>query len=215
MRSITAVRPAQAVAVAAVTLLVGLAGSAAQASAAISGSALKKNSVPANRIKPNSLTGAQINEARLGLVPVAKLSQFAELAKSADSAKSAETAKSADSARTADLAKDAQKLNGRDQTAFLSNTVRTVSEQRTAPTGTGTTVTVSCNADEKAIGGGAVWLQVNTEDPTELNAPITASMPTPSTTGTNNMTGWKAAGYNTTGGSRTLRAYAVCVPKSA
>lgn len=228
MRSITAVRPTQAVAVAAVTLLAGLAGTVSQADAAINGATLKKNSVPANRIKNNALTGAQINEAKLGMVPLAKFAQLADFAKTADAAKTAdnaktadsartaETARSADTARTADVAKDAQKLNGRDQTAFQANALRTVLAQ-TAPvaTGAGATVTVSCNADEKATGGGAAWIIPGGDTPTELNAPLTASMPTPATGGTNLMTGWKAAGYNNAGAARVLRVYVTCVPRSA
>lgn len=231
MRSITAVRPAQAVAVASVTLLVGLAGSAAQASAAISGSALKKNSVPGNRIKPNALTGVQINEAKLGLVPAAKLSQFAELAKLADAAKTAETARTAgtadfarnaelartaETARTAEVARDAQALNGRDQTSFLSNTVRTVINQGDPiATGNSTSVSVFCAPGEKGIGGGASWLFVDSDVPTSGDAQIAASMPLPATAGVNSITGWRATGHNNTGANRVLRVYVTCVPKTA
>ncbi len=37
----------------------------------------------------------------------------------------------------------------------------------------------------------------------------------PGTDGTDTMTGWQAAGYNASALPRVLKAYAICVPKSA
>ena len=238
MRSISAVRTGSAAAVAIASLaFAGLAGTAAQADAAINGSKLKKKSVPANRIKPNSLTGAQINEAKLGLVPVAKLSQFAELAKLADAAKTADSARAAftadfarnaelartaehattaEQSRTADVAKEAQRVNGRDHTAFLANTVRTVVVQTgQIPTGSSASATVACAASEKAIGGGSAWVYVNSNVPVTGNAQITASMPQPAAAGVNSMTGWRTTGLNSSGANKVLQVYAICVPKTA
>jgi hypothetical protein len=82
------------------------------------------------------------------------------------------------------------------------------------PDNTGAGVSVSCNADEKAIGGGAAWI-ISGNSATELNAPITASMPVPAAPGTDDMTGWAAHGRNLSGVNRTLRVYAVCVPRTA
>jgi hypothetical protein len=229
MRSIAPIRPAAALAVTSLALLAGFGGTAQAASSQVSGATLKRSSLPADRIKPNSLSGIQINEARLGLVPVSKLSQFAEIArfaetanhaKTADSAKTAETANSAKTADTARVADDAKKLNGRDHNAFLSNQVRTVANESAPLSGAGGgtpfTISVSCAPEEKAIGGGAAWMIPGTDDATALaTATITASMPLPATAGVNNMTGWTASGRNTTTTNRSLRVYAICVPKNA
>ena len=97
---------------------------------------------------------------------------------------------------------------------LMSNQVRMVSNTTAnQATGTGTSISVSCPATEKAIGGGAAWIQPQTNTPTGLEAPITASMPIPATGGVNNATGWTAAGRNLTGNPRQLRVYATCVPK--
>ena len=96
----------------------------------------------------------------------------------------------------------------------MSNQVRMVSNTTAdQANGTGTSISVSCPATEKAIGGGAAWIQPGTNTPTGLEAPITASMPIPATGGVNNATGWTAAGRNLTGQPRQLRVYATCVPK--
>ena len=97
---------------------------------------------------------------------------------------------------------------------LMSNQVRMVSNTTAnLANGTGTSISVSCPATEKAIGGGAAWIQPGSNAPTGLEAPITASMPIPATGGVNNATGWTAAGRNLTGNSRQLRVYATCVPK--
>lgn len=71
----------------------------------------------------------------------------------------------------------------------------------------------SCAADEKAIGGGAAWVLAGTNSPTQLEAPVTASMPEPAIPGVDGATGWRAAGRNVSGVDRAFRVYAVCVPK--
>ncbi|HEV2874432.1 MAG TPA: hypothetical protein VGW14_04725 [Thermoleophilaceae bacterium] len=71
----------------------------------------------------------------------------------------------------------------------------------------------SCEANEKAIGGGAVWLQPGTNSPTQLEAPVTASMPEPAVPAAESATGWRGAGRNLSGVDRTFRVYAVCVPR--
>lgn len=97
---------------------------------------------------------------------------------------------------------------------LMSNQVRMVSNTTAAlASGTGTSISVSCPVTEKAIGGGAAWIQPGSNSPTGLEAPITASMPIPATGGINNATGWTAAGRNLTGNPRELRVYATCVPK--
>jgi hypothetical protein len=97
---------------------------------------------------------------------------------------------------------------------LMSNQVRTVlNTTANQPNGVGATISVSCPANEKAIGGGAAWIIPGGNTPTALDAPITASMPIPATGGVNNATGWTASGRNLSGVDRQLRAYAICVPQ--
>lgn len=97
---------------------------------------------------------------------------------------------------------------------LMSNQVRMVSNTTAnQPNGVGATISVSCPANEKAIGGSAAWLLPGSNSPTALEAPITASLPVPATAGVNDATGWTAAGRNLTGGDRQLRVYAICVPQ--
>ncbi|WP_320671956.1 hypothetical protein [Patulibacter defluvii] len=175
---------------------------AATGQAAVKGSSIKRGSIPANRIKPNSLTGAQIDELKLGPVTLAR---------------------SAERAATAAAADDAKKLNGRDQTAFLANTVRMVFKE-SAPIvgstgGTPADVTASCGPNEKAIGGGGAWIIPNFQDnnqPSALHLLISGSMPDPAVPDPNGATGWRVLGRNLENGlTRVLRAYVTCVPKTA
>jgi cytoskeletal protein RodZ len=208
-----------------------------QAASPFDGKRLKSGSITAGKVRKDTLTGLQIREATLGIVPMASLAKLADVAKSAqeaahaqtaDHAKTADSAKSADTAKTADTAKsattantatsaksaeDAQKLNGRDQTAFLSNNTRVVTADDPAvATGFGGNVTASCAAEEKAISGGGGWFQPGTDTPTALDAPVTASIPV---VVDGALTGWRVFGLNSSGTNRFLRAYVICVPKSA
>jgi hypothetical protein len=215
------------------------AGAASGHAAQFDGKRLKSGSVSAGKMRKDTLTGIQIRESTLGLVPIASLAKLAEVAKSAqeathaasadtaknaDHAKSADTAKSADSAKTADTATsaksadDAKKLNGRDQTAFLSNATRTVTADAAAVPGPaggiGSIVTASCAAEEKAIGGGGGWMIPVSEVPTVADAQVNASVPVVTN---GELTGWQVYGRNFAGAgvNRFLRAYVICVPKSA
>ncbi len=206
--SFTIRRPSASFVVAIVALFVALGGTG-YAAATLSGRDIQKRSIPGNRVVNDGLGGKQVNESKLGPVPVA---QQALTAQTAASATNAGHATSADSATTA---QDAQQLQGRDATRFLANSVRVVLNQTgPVPNDTGAGISVSCNADEKAIGGGAAWI-ISGDAVTELNAPITGSSPLPAGPGTDNMTGWQAHGRNLTGVNRTLRVYAVCVPRTA
>jgi hypothetical protein len=126
---------------------------------------------------------------------------------------SADTAKSADTVMVAD---DAKALNGRSHTAFLSNGTRTVTAD--APDvpgpagGTPSSITASCAPTEKAIGGGGGWFQPASENPTALDAQISVSAPVVEN---GELTGWQVYGRNFSGTNRFLRAYVICVPKSA
>lgn len=204
-------RPSASLVVAIVALFVALGGTG-YAAATLSGRDIQKRSIPANRIVPNALGGSQIDESKLGPVPAA---QQALSAQTAASATDAGHATSADSATSAQTAQTAQQLQGRDATSFLASSVRVRLAQVTVATGGSNAVTASCAADEKGIGGGAAWIIPGTETPTELDAQLNSSLPVPTTGGTDNMTGWRAVGYNRTGVDRNLRAYVICVPRSA
>jgi hypothetical protein len=206
--SFTIRRPSASLVVATVALFVALGGTG-YAAATLSGRDIQKRSIPGNRIVNDGLGGKQVNESKLGPVPVAQQALTAQTAASATNAGHATSADSATSAQ------DAQQLQGRDATRFLANSVRVVlNETAPVPNDTGAGVSVSCNPDEKAIGGGAAWM-IGGNAVTELNAPITGSLPIPATPGTDNMTGWQAHGRNLTGVNRSLRVYAICVPRTA
>lgn len=221
MRSTTASRrPSAAFVLAIVALFVALGGSS-YAAVTMNGKEIQKNSIPANRIKANVLGTAQINENKLGVVPQASHATSADTAvkatnaDNATNATNAVNATNATNATNAVNAQDSQTLQGRDASKFLANSVRVVSNQITVGTGGGGTITASCNANEKGISGGGAWMIPSSESVTELDAQLTASLPVPTTGGTDNMTGWRTAGRNQTGANRVLRAYVVCVPKTA
>jgi hypothetical protein len=209
--SLTIRRPSAALVVAIVALFAALGGTG-YAAATLSGRDIQKRSIPANRVVPNALTGKQIDESKLGPVPV---SQQALTAQTAASATEATHATSADSATSATTAQDSQKLQGRDASAFMANSVRVVFNAVNVAPGGSSSVIASCAANEKGIGGGAAWIIPSTESPTELDAQLNSSYPVPSTGGTDNMTGWRAVGVNRAGANRDLRAYVICVPKTA
>jgi hypothetical protein len=93
------VSPAMGVAFAALAFAVGgsslAQGAATRIHKLISGSAIKKGSIPANRLKAGSITGKQINEQTLGNVPSATRAQRVTLA---DRATNAQRATNADNA---------------------------------------------------------------------------------------------------------------------
>ena len=96
----------------------------------------------------------------------------------------------------------------------MASPVRLVQNQTASlPNGVGADIAVSCPAGYKGIGGGAAWTLPVSSDPTVLTAPLTSSMPVPSTSGTDNITGWRATGRNLSGQNRRLRVYAICVAK--
>jgi hypothetical protein len=202
------------------------AGAASGHAAPLDGKSLKSGSITAGKVRKDTLTGLQIREATLGIVPMASLAKLADVAKSAqeaahaaeadhaknaDHAKTADTAKSADTATSAD---DAKRLNGRDQTAFLSNNTRTVIADDPAVPGAGSSssITASCNENEKAIGGGGGWFIPGSDNPTAMDARIASSAPI---VVNGELTSWRVTGLNYTGSPRFLRAYVICVPKSA
>ena len=71
MSKLTRMRPSPALVVSIVALIVALAGTA-YAAQRINGGAIIKQSIGGGKIKPNTLTGFQINNSKLGTVPSAK-----------------------------------------------------------------------------------------------------------------------------------------------
>lgn len=209
MRSTISIRRPSAALVVAIVALFAALGGTGYAAATLSGRDIQKRSIPANRVITNSLGGGQINESKLGPVPVA---QQALTAQTAASATEATHATSADSATTA---QDAQQLQGHDATAFLANRTRVVVAQVTVVTGGSSTVTASCAVTEKGIGGGGAWMIEGTNTPTELDAQLNSSFPLPAAGGSADITGWRVSGVNRAGANRDLRSYAICVPRTA
>lgn len=209
MRSIISIRRPSASMIVALVALFAALGGTGYAAATLSGRSIQKRSIPGNRIVNNALGGGQVDESKLGPVPVAQQALTAQTAASATHAAQADTA---DNATTA---QDSQKLQGRDATAFLANRTRVVVAQVTVVTGASNTITASCGPTEKGIGGGGAWMIAGTESPTELDAQLNSSFPLPSTGGSADITGWRVSGINRAGANRDLRAYVICVPRTA
>jgi hypothetical protein len=87
--------------VASLALFIALGGTSVAATSLISGAKIKKNSIPANRIKKRSLTATQVDVAKLGTVPAATKAGHADSATTATTAATATTAGSANSATNA------------------------------------------------------------------------------------------------------------------
>ncbi len=181
----------------ALTALVVASSGTSYAAVKFSGQDLRRGSVPADRLKANSLTGTQINESKLATVP---------------SAASAQTAQTAQAAQTAGLAANADRIQGLPASAFMAGTSR-VATDRTVDlaTGSGISLKVFCEPSERAISGGGGWYVPGTDVHTSLETPVTAS--TPIVSG-GEVTGWEVSGRNLSGSDRFLRTYAICVPKT-
>jgi hypothetical protein len=102
-------RPSPALVIALVALAIALSGTAVAATnALVSGDALiKKNSLSGNRLRNHTITGTQVNLAKLGKVPTAAKADTAGTATTATSAGSATNATNANHASTADTATNA------------------------------------------------------------------------------------------------------------
>lgn len=186
-------RPSAALVVALIALFAALGGTG-YAAATLSGRDIQKRTIPANRVVPNALGGGQVDESKLGPVPVAQ---------------------QALTAQNAGTASNAQRLDGRSATAFLANGTRVETNQVNVANNAAVTVTASCLPSEKGIGGGAAWMIVNSDNATSLDAQLNASFPLPAGGGAAEITGWRAVGINRAGSARGLRVYAICVPKTA
>jgi hypothetical protein len=107
--------------VATLALFIALGGTSVAASNLISGSRIKKHSIPGDRMQKHALTSTQVNVAKLGTVPRAATAAAAAHATTADSATHAATADSATHAATADNAThagDADAVGGKAASAF-------------------------------------------------------------------------------------------------
>lgn len=214
--SITRFRPTPAFVLAIVALMVALGGSAVAAglvpnsvkSKHIANGQVKKqdlgaNSVRGEKVLDGSLTGLDLQDAS---VTGADVEDGSVEGSDVQDGSLTGTDVQDDSLTGADIQEGTLGLMA-NQVRMVSNTTANV------PNGVGATIAVNCPAGEKAIGGSAAWLLPGTNDPTALEAPITASMPIPATGGVNNATGWTAAGRNLTTVARQLRVYAICVPQ--
>ena len=90
--------------VATLALFIALGGTSVAASSLISGSKIKKDSIPGDRLKKHTLTSTQVDVTKLGTVPKAAAAAAAGHATTADSATRAATADNAMHAAAADNA---------------------------------------------------------------------------------------------------------------
>ena len=138
--------PSMAVSVTALVFAVGgsaiAAGAPSRVSTLINGSRITSGSISGAKIKKNTLTGIQINESKLKIVPKAKLALRAGTATTAAHATTADHAASADSATQATTAANALKIGGIAPAALLTS----ADMNRVAvKLGAGQTVTLATN----------------------------------------------------------------------
>ncbi len=107
--------------VATLALFIALGGTSVAASNLVSGSRIKKDSIPGDRVKTHALTSTQINVARLGTVPAAAHAAAADAAGHASTADSAGHAGTADSAGHASTADSAGHAGTADTTGHASD----------------------------------------------------------------------------------------------
>jgi hypothetical protein len=169
---LTRVSPAMGVAMVALVLALGgtsvAQGAAARLGKIISGSKIKRASIPGNRlvkggvtgdrIKSNSITGTQIDEKTLGPVPSALRAQKVTLA---DRATNAQRATNADNALA---------LGGTAAAGYLSFASRTIPSgvTVTGAFGVGSNVTAAVTATETPPGGTITATTAMTSDITQV-----------------------------------------------
>ena len=155
---------------------------------------LRDDSLTGADIADGSVTTAEIGDSSLGGADIADFSL-----------------------RGADVADDSLTGDDVDEATLkgvMPAAVRVVEAEIAAvATATGATLAASCAANERAIGGGAAWVMPGSDTPTTAAASISASMPERAPA-TGELTGWRVAGKNDSGGSLALRAYAFCSVRS-
>jgi hypothetical protein len=197
-------RPTPSFVLALVALVFAMAGTG-YAAATINGKSVKKRSLPANRVKTNSLSTTQIDESRLDPVPAAQTALTADTAKTADTATSAQTA---ESAQTAAKAADADKLGGKDPSAYVhSDTTLRIKLVANVAVNNGAEGSADCLPGEVALSGGGAWYIAGT-DTTIGSATLSTSAPILDAQG--KFTSWRAEGKNTSTAARDFRAWVVC-----
>jgi hypothetical protein len=165
----------------------------------INGKNIKSRSIAGSKLKRNTLTGTEINESKLAVVPDANKANSATTATSATSASTATSATSATSASSAD------KLDGLDSTAFVTQADRmdvawivvaadgTVLRQSggfaVIKTNTGAYTVDNPDLDESAVGYGG----------STFHEPGGGSAPGFVATFANNANGFQVRTYNSSG----------------
>jgi hypothetical protein len=197
MTTIRRFQPTPAFVVAIIALLVSMSGTAVAVTALAPNSVKSKHivngQVKAKDLGSDSVRGAKVLDASLAGADV--------------------TDESLTGADVQDDSLTGADVNESTLQGVMASRVRMVVTQG-LPTQGGQEFVASCAANEKAIGGGGAWIQAATGTPTQLEAPITASMPNPAIPAADGATGWRAAGRNLSGLDRILRVYAVCVPRT-
>jgi hypothetical protein len=189
-----------------VALFVALGGTG-YAAVAINGKSITPHSIPGNRLKADALTGAQVKESTLGVVP------FADHAHGADHAAGADVAQHA---ALADRAQDATTLGGRAPSAFASSRIRVYwADSPPVDQGVAGVSDVHCGRDEHAVSGGGEWHTINSGVATPTiadDAFIAQSIPEGLTDNgaDTHPSGWLVRGHFGGGGQRILRAYVIC-----
>jgi hypothetical protein len=216
MTTIRRFQPTPAFVLALMALVVAMSGTAAAVTALAPNSVKSKHivngQVKAKDLGPNSVRGPKVQDASLTGADVADGSLAG-----ADVADESLTGGDVQNGSLTGEDVQDDSLTGADVNestlqGVMASPVRMVISQG-PPQQFGAERVASCAANEKAIGGGAAWLQPGTDAPTQLEAPITASVPEPAGPGADGASGWRAAGRNVSGVDRAFRVYAVCVPK--
>jgi len=185
------ISPATVVAFVALIVALGqtaLAGPLAQVRKLVSGDRLvRKDSLSGNRLRNHTLTGTQINLAKLGAVPSASFAANATSAghaNSADSATNATNALNATNAAHATTAGDASTLQGNDASAFIHGTGQVISGRRDLANGTSTTTLVdipdvgTVTTDCGPSGGGRLMFNNDSGMPEDVSFIFNNTAPT-------------------------------------
>jgi hypothetical protein len=187
--------PRFATVVALLALVIAMSGTS-YAAVKINGKNIQKGSVAGSKLKADTVTGAQVDEASLAKVPAAAKADAATKADSATTATSATTAGTAGTAGTVtSLPNDIVKSG-----AF--GTVTTRSADTSIASMGSDFVDVDCLAGEQKLGGGA-YFQGITSASLAQNSHLVYSQP--------DSTGWAARAYNGTGSAKTFTVYVLCL----
>jgi hypothetical protein len=100
----------------------------------------------------------------------------------------------------------------------MAGATRIVTANGAAPDGSTPSATATCAATEKAIAGGAAFIITGFQDDNQVSQLagllVTGSRPQFAVGDPSLATGWEGYGRNNSGTTRTLRVYAVCVPRA-